>query len=70
MPIFSVGRFVIVLAPHSQEMSILVRKLTLPWDRVGKGGEGFLPDRGLRLSKGDSYIKILGYVLCLEKHLR
>lgn len=32
----------------------------------GKGAEGFRPDRGLRLSKGDSYIKILGYDLCLE----
>lgn len=66
VPITSVGRFVILLAPRSQEMCILVRTLILPWDGVSKGAEGFLPDRGLRLSKGDSYINILGYVLCLE----
>lgn len=67
VPIPSVGRSIIVLAPHIQEMCTLVRKLTLPWDRIGKGRKGVLPDRGIRLlCKGDSYIKILGYVLCLK----
>lgn len=62
VPITSVGRFIIVLAPHSQEMCTLVRKLTLG---KGKGGEVVLLGRDLwLLSKGESYIRILGYILC------
>ena len=49
-----------ILAPHVQEMCTLVRRLILLWVKAGKGGEGVLPDRSLRLGKGDSYIKILG----------
>lgn len=37
MPLTSVGRFITVLALHIQEMCTLVRKLTHPWDRIGKG---------------------------------
>lgn len=37
VPLTSVGRFINVLAPHIQEICTLVRKLTHPWDRIGKG---------------------------------
>lgn len=41
----------------------VVRKFILFCVRVGKEEEGVLPDRRLRLGKGNSYIKLWGCVM-------
>lgn len=59
VPISSVCQlffFFMILATHIQEICTLVRKLIiLLWVKTGKGWEGVLPDRGLKVDKGDSY---------------
>lgn len=52
VPVTSIGRFIIVLTPHIQETCTLIRKLTLPWDKVGNGGQEVLPDKRPEAKEG------------------